>query len=292
MIQKIPDREGRPPREQPDEGASTEPHLHASSDPDPESAHDPTAGLTLAAIPPATDATDATLHPEPGDPRRESRQADEPLLADGSSESAADADAAGGGEGGGEGVDDDRREGAGPAVLRDASRPLPQRIEAVLFASGQALSAQRLAAVLDEPLLLVKAGLAGLRQTWAAADSAIELVEIAGGFRFMTRPAFLPDVGGLAKKARLERLSPAALETLAVVAYRQPITRADIEGVRGVAAGPLLRVLLDRDLIRIAGRSQDPGHPLLYGTTRRFLDHFGLGSLKALPDIQDLLEPT
>lgn len=184
----------------------------------------------------------------------------------------------------------DARRSAGPAVLRDSSRPLPLRVEAVLFASGQALSPLRLAKVLDEHIDLIKPALAELATNWAAREGALELVEIAGGWRFMTRPTYQPDLAGLAKKARAERLSPAALETLAVVAYQQPIGRAEIEAVRGVAAGPLLRVLLDRDLIRITGRSTEPGHPLLYGTTHRFLDHFGLRSLKSLPDLKDLLD--
>ena len=106
----------------------------------------------------------------------------------------------------------------------------------------------------------------------------------------MTRPTFHDDLAGLARKGGVEKLSPAALETLPIVAYRQPLTRAEIEAVRGVQAGPLLRVLLDRDLIRVSGRSSEPGHPLLYGTTKRFLDHFGLKSLKNLPDLKDLLD--
>ena len=178
----------------------------------------------------------------------------------------------------------------GPAEDGGGGRPLAQRVEAVLFASGAPLSAQRLANVLGADLDAVRAVLAGLAESWAQRPGAIDLVEIAGGFRFMTRPHFAPDVAGLAKKASTEKLSPAALETLAVVAYRQPINRADIEAVRGVQAGPVLRWLLERDLIRIAGRSDEPGHPLLYGTTKRFLDHFGLPSLKALPDLKDILE--
>ena len=180
----------------------------------------------------------------------------------------------------------------GPAADGGGGRPLAERVEAVLFASGAPLSAQRLANVLGDDLDAVRAVLAGLMEAWAQRPGAIDLVEIAGGFRFMTRPLFAPDVAGLAKKASTEKLSPAALETLAVVAYRQPINRADIEAVRGVQAGPVLRWLLERDLIRISGRSDEPGHPLLYGTTKRFLDHFGLPSLKALPDLKDILEPS
>jgi segregation and condensation protein B len=169
-------------------------------------------------------------------------------------------------------------------------RPLAFRVEALLFASGQPLTPARLAAALGAEQAAVQAALEELALAWRAREGAIELVEIAGGWRLMTRPDFHGDVSALRKKTEVERLSPAALETLAVVAYRQPIGRADIEAVRGVACGPVLRLLLERDLIRITGRSPEPGHPLLYGTTKRFLDHFGLKSLKALPDVKDLLE--
>jgi segregation and condensation protein B len=178
--------------------------------------------------------------------------------------------------------------------LGEDDRPLgPDRVavrlEALLFASGQALTLRRLCTALDEDAETIKAGLSRLTQTWADRDSAIEVVEVSGGWRLMTRTCFEQDVARLRGKSKTEKLSPAALETLAVVAYRQPLGRADIEAVRGVQCGPLLRVLLDRDLIRIAGRSAEPGHPLLYGTTKQFLAHFGLASLKNLPDIKDLL---
>ncbi|MFT7463235.1 MAG: segregation and condensation protein B [Pseudohongiellaceae bacterium] len=167
---------------------------------------------------------------------------------------------------------------------------LTYRVEALIFAVSQPIAPVRLARLLSLDLALIKQALEVLSARWADRETAMELVAIAGGYRFMTRPKFHSDLATLSKKAKIEHLSPAALETLSVVAYRQPLCRADIEGIRGVAAGPLLRVLLDRDLIRIAGRSQEPGHPLLYGTTKRFLDHFGLKSLKQLPDIKDLLD--
>ena len=166
---------------------------------------------------------------------------------------------------------------------------LALRVEALLFASGQALPTRRLAKALAVGVEEVNDALEQLQAAWAARTTALELVEVSGGWRLMTRPAHHDDVARLAGKVRTEKLSPAALETLAVVAYRQPIGRADIESIRGVQCGPLLRVLLDRDLIRITGRSSEPGHPLLYGTTKQFLDHFGLKSLKNLPDIKDLL---
>jgi segregation and condensation protein B len=172
----------------------------------------------------------------------------------------------------------------------ETDAPLGHRVEALLFASGQALTPARLASVLHVEQALVKAALEELVVGWQARPGAIELVEIAGGYRFLTRPGFHAELAGLRKQSGPERLSPAALETLAVVAYRQPITRADVEAVRGVSVGPLLRLLIDRDLIKIAGRATEPGHPLLYATTKRFLDHFGLKSLKALPDLKELLE--
>jgi segregation and condensation protein B len=171
-----------------------------------------------------------------------------------------------------------------------AGRPLASRVEALVFASGQALSAGRIARALNVDTGAVQVALTELVARWQTREGAFELVEIAGGYRFMTRPEFHDDVAALRGKPGPERLSPAALETLAVVAYRQPITRAAVEAVRGVQAGPVLRMLIEHDLIKITGRSDEPGHPLLYGTTRRFLDHFGLGSLDKLPDLKDVLE--
>ena len=170
------------------------------------------------------------------------------------------------------------------------TRPLASRVEALIFASGQALGAARIARALEVSTDEVGVALTELAARWQAREGAFELVEIAGGWRFMTRPEYHDDVAALRGKPGPERLSPAALETLAVVAYRQPITRAAVEAVRGVQAGPVLRLLIEHDLIKIAGRSDEPGHPLLYGTTRRFLDHFGLPSLDKLPDLKDVLE--
>jgi len=184
-----------------------------------------------------------------------------------------------------ESVDGEVAGGAG-----DADRPLTGRVEALLFASGQALNAGRIARALGVGSDAVGVALTELLARWQSRDCAFELVEIAGGFRFMTRPDYHQDVAALRGAPGPERLSPAALETLAVVAYRQPITRAAVEAVRGVQAGPVLRLLIEHDLVRIAGRSDEPGHPLLYGTTRRFLDHFGLASLDKLPDLKDVLE--
>lgn len=272
MIQKIPDPEQEP--------RPAKARGKASAEAPPE---DPGAAAergVVAALSEETGEAD-----EPGDERAESvaeAAAEAPPAADVPDQARAEAQ-------------DEPREPVGDVTSAEGpgardGLPLTRRVEAVLFAASGPLAPRRLANVLDVRLEEVKAALDALVERWAGRDTSMELMAIAGGYRFMTRPIHAEDLAGLAKKGRTENLSPAALETLAVVAYRQPIGRAEIEGIRGVAAGPLLRVLLDRDLIRIAGRSKEPGHPLLYGTTKRFLDHFGLKSLKQLPDLKDLLD--
>jgi segregation and condensation protein B len=113
---------------------------------------------------------------------------------------------------------------------------------------------------------------------------------LRGGHTLMTTPELGALVGRLAKGNPIERVSAAALETLAVVAYRQPVTKAEIEAIRGVQAGPILRSLVDRGLIRVTGRAEVPGHPLQYGTTKEFLDRFGLMALDELPRDSELAQ--
>jgi segregation and condensation protein B len=130
--------------------------------------------------------------------------------------------------------------------------------------------------------------LGALRRQLAIRQSAIEVVEVAGGVRLMTRPVFEPwlaKLAGTESKTHSEepRLSGPALEALAIVAYRQPAVRAEVEAIRGVGCGELLRQLLEADLLRIVGRSEELGKPLLYGTTDRFLEVFGLRNLDGLP---------
>jgi segregation and condensation protein B len=122
-----------------------------------------------------------------------------------------------------------------------------------------------------------------LNRMYDAEDCAFRVMEVAGGFQLMTRPKFAPWLRrGQAWQAEV-RLSAPAMETLAVVAYRQPVLRVEIEAIRGVQCGEILRQLMERDLVRIVGRSEELGRPLLYGTTRRFLQIFGLRQLEELP---------
>jgi segregation and condensation protein B len=162
---------------------------------------------------------------------------------------------------------------------------------ALLFASPDPISDARLADLLERPdKKRVQAVCARISAALAATGLPIVLQKIAGGWRFLTDPALGPVVERLRAGARPERISAAGLETLAIVAYRQPVTKAEIEAIRGVQAGPILRTLVDRGLVRVTGRADLPGSPLQYGTTRDFLERFGLPSLKSLPRDGELVE--
>ena len=161
----------------------------------------------------------------------------------------------------------------------------------LLFASPDPLSEARLADLLERPdPERVRATLARISESLAAAGLPIVLQKIAGGWRFLSDPAHGAVLERLRSSARPERISAAGLETLAIVAYRQPVTKAEIEAIRGVQAGPILRTLVDRGLVRVTGRADLPGSPLQYGTTREFLERFGLASLKSLPRDGELVE--
>jgi segregation and condensation protein B len=161
----------------------------------------------------------------------------------------------------------------------------------LLFASPDPLSDARLADLLERPdPKRVQAVCARLGESLAAAGLPIRLQKVAGGWRFLTDPAFGAVLERLRSGAKPERISAAGLETLAIVAYRQPVTKAEIEAIRGVQAGPILRTLVDRGLVRVTGRADLPGAPLQYGTTREFLERFGLASLKSLPRDGELVE--
>ncbi len=160
----------------------------------------------------------------------------------------------------------------------------------MLFASPDALSTAKLAGLLgNTPEAKIEAGLSALATRLRTAGLPWELRTIAGGWQLYTTPEMADTVGRLNKVRKDEKVSPAGLETLAIVAYRQPVTKAEIEAIRGVQVGPILRTLVDRGLVKVSGRSDDPGHALLYGTTKKFLDAFGLASLDDLPRDGELL---
>lgn len=174
---------------------------------------------------------------------------------------------------------------------QESSRRDPQMAlaEAALFLATEPLPARKLAqlAGLDDATQ-ARTLVRRLNAIYERDGSAFRAEEVAGGFQLMTHPRFGGWLRRLHPVAAVARLSSPALETLAVVAYRQPVVRAEIESIRGVQGGEMLRQLMDRDLIRIVGRSQDLGRPFLYGTTKRFLQVFGLASLDDLPRADQL----
>ena len=163
-------------------------------------------------------------------------------------------------------------------------------VEALILSSSEPISAVKLAEIIP----YCKPGQAKdlvneLNTEYTEQDRAFEIWEVAGGYQLRTRAEFSGYLQKL-QKERILRLSQAALETLAIIAYRQPATRAEIEDVRGVDVGAVLKTLLERHLIRIAGQREVPGRPMLYGTTRRFLEVFGLDQLKDLPTLREVDE--
>ena len=161
---------------------------------------------------------------------------------------------------------------------------LEERTLALLFASPDPLSVGRLVSLLERPpAARVRAAIEAIGHRLQTAGLPLQLRGIRGGYMVMTIPEMGEVVGRLARGPAIERISPAALETLSIVAYRQPVTKAEIEAIRGVQAGPILRSLVDRGLARVTGRADVPGHPLQYGTTKDFLDRFGLMGLDDLP---------
>jgi segregation and condensation protein B len=160
-------------------------------------------------------------------------------------------------------------------------------LEALVFASDKPLAAGELARLSSAPVKQVRQLLVEIQETFAGRG--ILLSEIAGGFLFRTNPQFAPFVRELTS-GRPVRLTRAQIETLAIVAYRQPVTRPEIDDIRGVDSGATLKLLLERDLLRLLGKKEEPGRPLLYGTTTYFLEFFGLRSLKDLPTLREFTE--
>jgi segregation and condensation protein B len=166
---------------------------------------------------------------------------------------------------------------------------LDGRIEALLFSSEIPLPARRLADLAAAAKGEVLAALDRLNVFYGESGRAFRIAEIAGGYQMVTVPAFAAVLAALHKEKIPTRLSRAALETLAIIAFKQPVTRAEIDRIRGVSASDgVLRHLMERKSVRIAGRADAPGRPLLYGTTPEFLAYFGLANVTDLPRTEEL----
>ena len=164
-------------------------------------------------------------------------------------------------------------------------------LEALLLSTHHPLTAGRLAELLDlETTKPLRKAIKALNEQYASGERSFRIEQVAGGFQILT----LPEHGDLLKKFHQKegdaKLTKAAIETLAIIAYKQPILRADVEAIRGVACGETIRSLMEKRLVKIAGRAEEPGRPILYGTTKRFLELFGLNSIKDLPQPEALLE--
>jgi len=165
-------------------------------------------------------------------------------------------------------------------------------VEAVLFASDEPLSAERLVNIVEAGgIKQIRECIESLNKKYEAGGFSFRIEQIAGGYQMMTLSEFNYWLKKLVRVRADTKLSPAALETLAIIAYKQPVIRADIEAIRGVASGEVIRNLMFKGLVKMVGKAEVLGRPMLYGTTKKFLDVFGLGTLKDLPTAEELKRP-
>ena len=170
---------------------------------------------------------------------------------------------------------------------------LALKVEAALMATDRAMPAARLSEVLApagtklSSKALTKA-VASLNKIYEQSGRSFRIEQLAGGWQILTLPKYAEVAAAMNKARQQTKLSPASLETLAIIAYKQPVLKAEIEAIRGVAAGEVIRALMERKLVKIVGRAEELGRPMLYGTTKAFLEVFGMSSLKDLPKVEEL----
>lgn len=174
---------------------------------------------------------------------------------------------------------------------------LAHHIEALVFVSEQSMTLKEIKNCLDEQfatkikkeeLLLA---IDQLKEKYQSDDFAIEIVEISNGYRFMTKGAYYNTVATYLRQSTKKKLSKSALETLSIIAYKQPVIKSELEQIRGVSCDYSIQKLLEKELIEIEGRSEGPGRPLLYATSAKFMDYFGLKSIEDLPKTKDIAVP-
>jgi segregation and condensation protein B len=188
-------------------------------------------------------------------------------------------------------VDDASDDTEGPAASELPPVSLAV-LEALLLSTHHPLTAGRLAEMLDLAATKpVRLAIKTLNQQYEEGNRSFRVEQVAGGYQILTLPEFGEHLKKLHQREADAKLTKAALETLAIVAYKQPILRADVEAIRGCACGETIRSLMEKHLVKIAGRAEEPGRPILYGTTKRFLELFGLNSLKDLPQPENPNQP-
>lgn len=165
---------------------------------------------------------------------------------------------------------------------------LPQRVEAALLTTDRPMTSAKLAEALgDIGVKAINSAIAALNKVYEKTERSFRIEQVAAGWQIMTLPQYADVLSTMHKARAAAKLSPAAMETLAIIAYRQPILRAEVESVRGVACGEVIRSLMERRLVKIVGRADEIGRPMLYGTSTAFLELFGLSSLKDLPKVEE-----
>ena len=179
-----------------------------------------------------------------------------------------------------------------PTPAAFARSPRLAQLEAALFLADEPLTARRLAQAAGlSDTAEARQGIGQLQELYEQEGSAFQVEELAGGFQLLTRPEFSPWLVRLRRASAELKLTAPARETLAIIAYRQPIVRADVESIRGVQCSDVLKQLMEKNLIRIAGRDDSLGRPVLYGTTKKFLQLFGFRSLRDLPRADEFKRP-
>jgi len=179
--------------------------------------------------------------------------------------------------------------GSQPVAIDPSDLPPERRVEAVLFLAKEVLSLKRICDLAElEDATEARTRIKELNEYYDSRQRAFHIKRLAGGYQMMTRPLFSKWIRRLNHVPQPSRLSTPASETLAVVAYRQPVTKAEVESIRGVSCGEMIRQLMEKELVKICGRSDDLGRPFLYATTKEFLKLFGLASLNELPEAKTL----
>lgn len=170
---------------------------------------------------------------------------------------------------------------------------LANHIQALVFCSPKPITEGEIQDCLKEmfdadvPENDIVAGLNTIEEKFKSDDFAMELVKSGGGYQFLTKPAYQASIGILLKQQSKKRLSNSALETLSIIAYKQPITKSEAEQIRGVSCDYSIQKLLEKELVEIKGKSEGVGRPILYGTSQKFMDYFGINNLKELPTPKD-----
>lgn len=174
---------------------------------------------------------------------------------------------------------------------------LAQHIESLIFTADNPISFDEIRKCLQEAFDTklnkekLEEAIGSLQEKYSQDDFSFELLEIAGGFQFMSKPAYHNTIATFLKQTTKKRISKAALETLSIIAYKQPVAKSDLEKIRGVSCDYSIKKLLEKELVSIVGRSEGLGRPLLYGTSDKFMDYFGLKNIKDLPQLKDFKEP-